>query len=254
MRFVPPIAFFLLLIIGLASPASAITNGHPDGNQHPSVGALIAAKPYSDGTWAYCSGTLISPTVFLTAAHCGQGKRGTARVTFSSHYKRGDAVYTGRYIPDARYDPEADGYDIAVVVFDSPIPGIKPARLPAAGLLSRMQADGSLQNAKFTPVGYGSLNPSKGAHKLKYVYTDTRSQTSISYEGRTHTWLRLRPDLGDGSTCFGDSGGPNFLGNTDLLVATTISGDDDACKATNFDYRLDADLAREFLARFVTLP
>ena len=254
MRFIPPIAFSLLLIVGLASPASAITNGHPDGNQHPSVGALIAAKPYSDGTWAYCSGTLISPTVFLTAAHCGHGKPGTARVTFSSHYKRGDAVYTGRYIPDDRYDSQAEGYDIAVVVFNSPIPGIKPARLPAAGLLSRMQADGSLQNAKFTPVGYGSLNPSRGARKLKYIYTDTRSETSISYEERTRMWLRLRPDVGEGSTCFGDSGGPNFLGNTDVVVATTISGDDNACKTTNIDYRLDSSAARTFLANFVTLP
>lgn len=254
MRFIPPIAFFLLSIVGLASPALAITNGHPDGNQHPPVGALIANKPYPDGTWAYCTGTLISPTVLLTAAHCRHGKQGTARVTFASHYTRGDTVYTGHYTPDKRYDPNADPYDMAVVVFDSPIPGIKPARLPAAGLLTRMHADGSLQSAKFTPVGYGSLNPSKAAHKMKYIYTDTRSQTSISYEGLTHLWLKLRPRHGDGNTCFGDSGGPNFLGNTDLLVATTIAGDGSACKGTTVDYRLDTSSAREFLAKFVTLP
>jgi V8-like Glu-specific endopeptidase len=256
MRFAAPVVFFMLLVVGLASPASAITNGSPDGTEHPSVGALIAAKPYPDGTWSYCTGTLISPTVFLTAAHCGHGKPGTAHVSFSAHYKRGDAVYTGRYIPDERYNAKADGYDIAVVVFDSPVPGIEPARLPAAGLLSRMRADGSLQAAKFTPVGYGSLNPIKGKspRKMKFTYTDTRSRTSISYEALTHSWLKLRLDPGDGSTCFGDSGGPNFLGDTDLLVATTISGDDDACKATNYDYRLDATPAREFLARFVTLP
>lgn len=254
MRFAPPIAFFLFLIVGMASPALAITNGHPDANQHPSVGALLADKPYSDGTWAYCSGTLISPTVFLTAAHCRHGKQGTARVTFAAHYKRGDAVYTGRYIPDARFDPQADPYDMAVVVFKSPIPGIKPARLPAAGLLSRMRANGSLRNTKFTPVGYGSLNPTRVARKTKYVYTDTRNETSISYEGLTPSWLKLLPGPGDGNTCFGDSGGPNFLGNTDLLAATTISGDDSACKTTTFDYRLDSSAAREFLSKFVTLP
>jgi hypothetical protein len=37
-------------------------------------------------------------------------------------------------------------------------------------------------------------------------------------------------------------------------VATTISGDDDACKSTNFDYRLDTTSARHFLGTFVTLP
>lgn len=260
MRFCPPIAFSLLLIVGLASPALAITNGHPDGNQHPSVGALIADKPYSDGTWAYCTGTLISPTVFLTAAHCRHGKPGTARVTFAAHYTRGDAVYTGRYIPDERYDPQAgfapqaDHNDMAVVVFDSPIPGIKPAHLPAAGMLSRMHANGSLRNTKFTPVGYGSLNPTRAAHKMKYIYTDTRNQTSISYEGLTHSWLKLRPGPDNGNTCFGDSGGPNFLGNSDLLAATTISLDNKACNATTSDYRLDSSPAREFLTKFVTLP
>jgi hypothetical protein len=60
----------------------------------------------------------------------------------------------------------------------------------------------------------------------------------------------------DGSTCFGDSGGPNFLGGptSDLIVATTISGDDDACRTTNLDYRLDTATARAFLGKYVALP
>lgn len=41
----------------------------------PEVGALIADQAYSDGSWAYCSGTLISPTVLVTAAHCGDPAR-----------------------------------------------------------------------------------------------------------------------------------------------------------------------------------
>jgi hypothetical protein len=51
------------LLVG--SPASAITNGTPDGNRHPAVGALVSPTQYSDGTWTYCSGTLISPTSSL---------------------------------------------------------------------------------------------------------------------------------------------------------------------------------------------
>jgi Trypsin len=52
---------------------------------HPEVGALLAPQPYPDGTWETCSGTLISPTVFLTAAHCDQGVSRVA-VTFDSSY------------------------------------------------------------------------------------------------------------------------------------------------------------------------
>jgi hypothetical protein len=49
-------------VLVLAVGASAITYGVPDGNGHPEVGALLAPQAYSDGTWATCSGTLMSPT------------------------------------------------------------------------------------------------------------------------------------------------------------------------------------------------
>ena len=63
-------AAVLVAALTSVSSASAITNGTADGNKHPNVGGLVAPTVYSDGTWIYCSGTLISPTVFLTAAHC----------------------------------------------------------------------------------------------------------------------------------------------------------------------------------------
>jgi len=61
------------------------------------------------------------------------------------------------------------------------------------------------------------------------------------------------PATGDGGTCFGDSGGPNFLGTTDIVNATTIAGDA-ICRSTHVDYRMDTPSARAFLGGFVTLP
>jgi hypothetical protein len=251
----------LALAIALAtvsSPAHAITHGVPDGNTHPQVGALIADQAYSDGSWAYCSGTLISPTVFVTAAHCGDPGQTTARVSFSTDYEDGDAVYTGRYVPDPAYGgSQSDPHDIAVVVFDQKIPNITPAKLPTANLLDRLKKDGTLQAATFTSVGYGSLAPVNGPGGKKYIYTDTRNQASGSFNSLNNAWLRLsqNPSTGNGGTCYGDSGGPNFLGDatSNLIVATTITGDT-ACQATNVDYRLDTPSARQFLGRFVTLP
>jgi len=67
----------------------------------------------------------------------------------------------------------------------------------------------------------------------------------------------MNPSLGDGGTCYGDSGGPNFLGagttETDIVAAITITGDF-MCRATNVDYRLDTTSARTFLQQFVALP
>ena len=68
-------------------------------------------------------------------------------------------------------------------------------------------------------------------------------------------WLRIsmNPATGNGGTCYGDSGGPNFLGDDRHPGGTTITGDY-VCRSTNVDYRLDTPSARAFLGQFVTLP
>src|SRR5687768_13229198 len=134
-----------------AAPAGAITNGTVDGNGHPSTGGLVSPTEYDDGTWLYCSGTLISPTVFLTAAHCAEdGER--VGVTFDTAYKDGDKVYYGTFEADPLYNQaQSDPHDIAVVVFDKPIRGITPALLPTANSLSSLPAAQT-----FTSVGYGA--------------------------------------------------------------------------------------------------
>jgi V8-like Glu-specific endopeptidase len=257
-RFGPVVLAAAALVALTAAPASAITNGVPDGNAHPEVGALIADTVFSDGTWAYCSGTLIAPTVVVTAAHCGDPGQTTARVSFSTHYHDGDTVYVGDWVPNPRYRrAQSDPFDIAVVVLDAPVAGITPARLPAAGLLDRLKADGTLATATFTSVGYGSLLPVNGPGGKTYTYTDTRNVAHGSLNSLTPAWLRLSQNAstGNGGTCYGDSGGPNFLGDgaSAVLVANTITGDT-ACRSTNVDYRLDTDPARAFLGQFVALP
>src|SRR6266487_6025585 len=117
-----------------AAPTGAITYGTPDGTGHPEVGALLAPQPYSDGTWETCSGTLISPTVFLTAAHCDQDVSRVA-VTFDSSYNAATGTtYWGTWHADPNFNQaQSDPHDVAVVVLDTAVKGITPARLPKAG-------------------------------------------------------------------------------------------------------------------------
>jgi Trypsin len=240
----------MIAVLTPALPAAAITYGVPDGNEHPNVGGLVAPEPYPDGTSIYCSGTLIAPTVFLTAAHCGtEGER--VLVTFDTAYQAGDPVYAGTFHADPLYNQsQSDPHDIAVVVLDSPVAGITPARLPEAGSLSGVSA-----GQPITAVGYGAYRVTMGAGGATFWYDDVRMRSTGSLNAVTKSWLRIsqNPATGDGGACYGDSGGPNFLGTTDIVAAITITGDA-VCRATNVAYRLDTESARAFLGQYVRLP
>jgi V8-like Glu-specific endopeptidase len=249
------VASVAVLALALASPASAITYGVPDGEGHPSVGALLAATAYSDGTWVTCTGTLVSPTVFVTAAHCDSGEERVA-VTFDSVYnEKGGTTYWGTYHADPAYDhAQSDTHDLAVVVFDKPVRRIAPARLPEAELLTGLSG-----SQRFTSVGYGAQQVSNGPGGKQFSYQDVRYVSTGTLNSINATWLRIsqNPSRGDGGTCYGDSGGPNFLGagstETNIVASTTITGDM-FCRSTNVTYRLDTPQARGFLGQFVTLP
>ncbi|MEO5749026.1 MAG: trypsin-like serine protease [Ornithinibacter sp.] len=228
----------------------AITNGALDGNGHPSVGGLVSSTQYSDGTWLYCSGTLISTTVFLTAAHCGTDGEQVG-VTFDSDYQNGDKVYYGTFHADPLYPGNSsNSHDIAVVVFEEAINGITPAQLPEADSLSDLST-----RERFTSVGYGAYAVTNEPGGHRYLYDDRRMVATGELNAINKTWLRIsmNANRGNGGTCYGDSGGPNFVGTTDIIAAITITGDA-VCRSTNVVYRLDTESARAFLGHFVVLP
>jgi secreted trypsin-like serine protease len=63
----------------------------------------------------------------------------------------------------------------------------------------------------------------------------------------------MNASTGSGDTCFGDSGGPHFLGSSNLVVSITVTGDR-FCRASDVTYRTDRASARAFLDDFVDLP
>ena len=248
-RLVLALAALATLGLVVAAPAGAITNGSPDGTAHPNVGGLVADQAYSDGTWIYCSGSLISPTVFLTAAHCGEGGSDRVRVTFDSAYQDGDKTYTGTFHADPAYPgPSGDPHDIAVVVLDKAVKDITPVTLPKADSL-----DGLKSGTPVVGVGYGAYEVTNQPGGHHYLYNDIRTEGTGSLNSVDKNWLRISENSaqGWGGGCFGDSGGPNFVGN--IEVGTTITGDA-ICRSTNTALRLDTAAARDFLGQYVALP
>ena len=249
----------------LAMPAEAITNGTEDGGAHPNTGGLVAEGWLRAGQKdLLCSGTLISPTVYLTAAHCTSylESLGISQVwvTFDAKFTSRSKLYSGRMFSHPGYPgTEADSLDIAVVVLDQPVRGITPAALPAAGMFDALHANGTLASTLFTNVGYGGQERVVEPGGPSIAYLDTREQSVSSYNALNPTYMRLSQNqaTGDSGTCYGDSGGPQFLGaaatEQNMVVSITITGESQ-CVSTNVVYRLDTPSARNFLARFVTLP
>ncbi len=250
-----------LATLATAGPAAAMVNGTPD-TAHPEAGALyFSTGPDGDRSFA-CSGALIDEQVFLTAAHCfadyyrAAGALPTAWVTFDQHPSASSTFYGGTIVLDPQFDKTTtknnlyanDVHDFAVVRLDAD-PGIIPARLPALGTSSALRSGQPL-----TVVGYGT-SVTQGGGAPTYPPTGQRESAALTLRTVTGSWLHenQNPTLGNGGACGGDSGGPNYLADTHVVLATTVTGDM-VCRATNVAIRLDTATAQAFLSGQVSYP
>jgi secreted trypsin-like serine protease len=245
----------------LPGSASAIVAGELDGDAHPNVGFLALEDAFGP---FFCSGTLVAPTVVLTAGHCVAGVT-DAQVSFDSVAPPppGEPGSEGHFIPGTPHAHPGFGMrnghgfnDIGVVVLDAPAtsvwPGIQPVPLPVAGSLTAGWADGSLKRATITLVGYGAHENHGTVATFEPV---ARRRTDVTVASLAPEIIKFhaasRNKRGGGSACFGDSGGPALLGG--VVVAVT-NGGPPTCNGFNVYQRADTASARGFLDDFVALP
>jgi hypothetical protein len=242
---------------------SLIINGQSTGAAYGAVGAVLYDFDRNgtvEGGEQLCTGSLIAPTLFLTAAHClAWLPAATAlHVTFTPELFGGplNLVAAAGFTVDPGYRHDrANPHDLAVIELAGPVNGIQPLALPPAGYLDGLAARGGLRGRNFVNVGYGLSASLTG--KPTFGWDGGRKLSRSPFQSLRPNVLSLLMATRAtqlGGDCYGDSGGPKFPeGNPQMMVAV-LSWGDTPCRAISVSYRLDTPSARAFLGQFVTLP
>jgi hypothetical protein len=259
----------LVLVFSTVSIAGAVTDGELDGEGHPHVVLLLMEV---DGAPAFrCSGTLLSATVLLTAGHCTNGfpdfEFSGMRVFTESDVEAGIGT-TNNYPFAGPNSVEAVSWaahplyetgpfflhDVGVVILEEP--GVV---LDEYGTLPSVNQFDSLRKGRhttFTSVGYG----------LQESFPDPASFLESNTRTRyvAHPWLiqinggivgdfsmLLSNNAHSGGTCFGDSGGANFLGDSNLVAGITSFGLNGNCAGTGGVFRTDRQDVLNFVNSYL---
>jgi len=248
-------ALAALLVTGTAG---AITNGQPDGNGHPYVVALRLTGP--GGTANLCTGTLVSPTVIVTAGHCTYGVTAPVVVWNSPRVMGFPPASAGRAYTGPEFSPELDvpnTGDIGVVRLEFGPPIVLPeyGRLPVEGYLDSFSKRKGQQDLDVTLVGYGLQSIGGPAFERMTGKAQIRNLNSNNVRDYgLQTSNSPGSGTGGSGTCLGDSGGPILYGDSNLVIAVNSWGQNANCVGNDFSYRTDTASARAFLGRFVPLP
>ena len=233
MRFKVMAGVVIAAALTTVAPVLTITNGQPDGDRHPYVGLAIQFIPGTNSI-SVCSGSALSETRFLTAAHCFDPNL-PVLVTYKNEppYSLANDFTQGTFYP-------SDSYDVAVIVLDEPSDPGEFAVLPTAGLVDTlpMMTDVDI-------IGYGVQGFIRGGGQPGQLFLLTRyfapSQLIQSNDVLSAWFIKLtaNPAKGKGGVCFGDSGGPDILSGTNIILGVNSFATNSNCAGLTYSQRID---------------
>lgn len=261
------VLFLGLLLTCSVTTVNAITFGEPDGDAHPHVGTLLFVQ---NGVGYFsCTGTLISPTVMLTAGHCTEGagnKNDVTYVRFEEDALEGIGDYltlqawldaewirADDVVPHPDYDDYAEfpqTFDVGLVILPDPVVVTTYGVLPTEGMLEAILAERGNSTNWWTVVGYGAqgvINPFAGDDYARYNATTRLIEVNSTFNGPgSSAKFSNNPGNGKGGSCFGDSGGPVFYQDTPIIGAI-VSWGITPCIGVDFQFRIDTPTALDFI-------
>jgi len=257
-------------LFGPATRVSAITGNYQKDFTHDFVGLMVFytdPDPVTGDIFSHrCSGSLISPTLMVTAGHCTQGVE-TGRVYFQQSVAPnydpnafgglgGDETTGYPYLNGvtfshtwtfgdifAGYPVNKDTQDVGVVELDQPYtpPSGHFGILPGVGAIDDYAASSNFkQQLLFRTSGYGLSDqdpvPVSFRERLTAPGFLVDSNSGLS---EFNLKTSANPSKGKGGSCNGDSGGPVFFEGTNVIAAVVSFGMNAQCKGLDFSYRLD---------------
>ncbi len=250
----------------LGSNSSGITNGIVlQETDAPSV-VLLYRRVIVNGQLqgaSTCTGTWITPRKVLTAAHCtgdgpsdGEGKvqdLQMAIIEITDHTAKPKTTRAVAWVTQAIRNKlwekkrGSNEYDLAILEMSDPQPGA-PARVPV-----RMSEATAKRGDSISIVGYGFNNMStfgRSGDDHKRLGRNTVAKVAngfLTIQGTTG------PGIGDGTNASagnGDSGGPMFLGEALVGVASS-GGSSGLLRSAEADYvDLHSANSKAFLSKF----